>query len=678
MNGTPNKRAAVVIGVSTSAGLTPLVSAPSSASEIGDWLRQLEPGYDVTVITDKDSKPVTRKQIFDAVSHYLTPTRYEMLVIYYIGHGLFQNASDVWMLSGAPGDPAECVNFDESRDSAKFCGVKNVVFVSDACRSLPATLGQARLQPSSIFPFLDRFPRPTGEIDYFCATAEGLPAYEGTIEGTRQSFLTHALRAAYRTPRPNMLRMVDYDGKARQVVPNRALKAFLRDTITETLSDVDFTKIQPVEVNVVADDDVFMAVPDPAPPVPPTPEAPLPRGTPQPAGAAKPDVPAPAGVAPGLFRSRPKTVDDLTKIHGIGRVMRDRLQALGVYRVAQIAEWEAPEIDWVTARLRGYRGRIDLDDWIAQARSLTAAPAAPPEYREPQEIVRRALTGQPVVPGAPMATALTEDMRARMPDARVQSFETETGFTLSGAKIRRVAVSQHPMGGGHAERAPEKVSGTDLGVIRVHPNGPAGQIAIRLADGRCLLLPFLRGYIGHIHMEPSGMAALSYVPSIYSPRAAQLGGQGPELDTLRAAATLALDERRFDVGDAARGNGLATAIRTGGIIDPVLGLYAAYAYSDASQDDLIPGLSSEIVADLAADLFDVRLLSNRRWTEAGLPPVVPACPLLTRGWNLLPSRGATLPPALQEAGAHLTNALWTTFGPEASGLIFDAIQKGEI
>ena len=226
--------------------------------------------------------------------------------------------------------------------------------------------------------------------------------------------------------------------------------------------------------------------------MPPTPEAPLPRGTPQPAGAAKPDVPAPAGVAPGLFRSRPKTVDDLTKIHGIGRGMRDRLQALGVYRVAQIAEWEAPEIDWVTARLRGHRGRIDLDDWVAQARSLTDAPAAPPEYREPQEIVSRALTGQPVVPGAPMATALTEDMRARMPDARVQSFETETGFTLSGAKIRRVAVSQHPMGGGHAERAPEKVSGTDLGVIRVHPNGPAGQIAIGLADGRCLLLPFLQ------------------------------------------------------------------------------------------------------------------------------------------------------------------------------------------
>ena len=220
--------------------------------------------------------------------------------------------------------------------------------------------------------------------------------------------------------------------------------------------------------------------------------------------------------------------------------------------------------------------------------------------------MRRALTGQPVVPGAPMATALTEDMRARMPDARVQSFETETGFTLSGAKIRKVAVSQHPMGGGRAERAPEKVSGTDLGVIRVYPNGPAGQIAIRLADGRCLLLPFLQGYIGHIHMEPSGMAALSYVPSIYSPRSAQLGGQRPELDTLRAAATLALDERRFDAGAAARGNGLANAIRTGGIIDPVLGLYAAYAYSDASQDDLIPGLSSEIVADLAADLFDVR------------------------------------------------------------------------
>jgi NADH-quinone oxidoreductase subunit E len=68
---------------------------------------------------------------------------------------------------------------------------------------------------------------------------------------------------------------------------------------------------------------------------------------------------------------RPSAPDDLKAISGIGPKLEKVLNDLGVWTYAQIAAWGKPEIAWVDDYL-AFRGRIERDGWIEQARSLSA------------------------------------------------------------------------------------------------------------------------------------------------------------------------------------------------------------------------------------------------------------------------------------------------------------------
>ena len=82
--------------------------------------------------------------------------------------------------------------------------------------------------------------------------------------------------------------------------------------------------------------------------------------------AARETKPAPAAKKPEA--SGP--ADDLTAIKGLGPKAAAALQAGGVTRYAQMAGWSESEIaDW-DAKING-RGRIQRDDWVGQARSLS-------------------------------------------------------------------------------------------------------------------------------------------------------------------------------------------------------------------------------------------------------------------------------------------------------------------
>lgn len=73
--------------------------------------------------------------------------------------------------------------------------------------------------------------------------------------------------------------------------------------------------------------------------------------------------------------ARPKAVDDLKKIGGVGPKLEKVLNGLGVWTYAQIAAWSPEEIAWVDDYL-AFKGRIERDGWIAQARALTAGGSA--------------------------------------------------------------------------------------------------------------------------------------------------------------------------------------------------------------------------------------------------------------------------------------------------------------
>ncbi|MXN67044.1 NADH-quinone oxidoreductase subunit E [Stappia sp. GBMRC 2046] len=61
--------------------------------------------------------------------------------------------------------------------------------------------------------------------------------------------------------------------------------------------------------------------------------------------------------------------DDLKRIRGVGPKIEGILNDMGVYHFAQIASWDENNKAWVDERLM-FKGRIDREDWIAQAKTL--------------------------------------------------------------------------------------------------------------------------------------------------------------------------------------------------------------------------------------------------------------------------------------------------------------------
>lgn len=91
----------------------------------------------------------------------------------------------------------------------------------------------------------------------------------------------------------------------------------------------------------------------------------------KPKGSAKPArKPVAADGKPEMLsKARAGGADDLKLISGVGPKLEGTLNELGVYHYDQVAGWRKKEIEWVDARLR-FKGRIERDGWIAQAKIL--------------------------------------------------------------------------------------------------------------------------------------------------------------------------------------------------------------------------------------------------------------------------------------------------------------------
>lgn len=108
--------------------------------------------------------------------------------------------------------------------------------------------------------------------------------------------------------------------------------------------------------------------PQPAPvPVPAPEPAPTPEPTQAPAATAAP-VPA--------ATPAPASADDLTRIKGLGPKIATLLGELGITSFAQIANWSDADIANIDAKLGRFSGRIVRDQWVMQAKLLSAGDEA--------------------------------------------------------------------------------------------------------------------------------------------------------------------------------------------------------------------------------------------------------------------------------------------------------------
>lgn len=115
--------------------------------------------------------------------------------------------------------------------------------------------------------------------------------------------------------------------------------------------------------------------------------APAPKAEAKPAPAVKPEAPKPAekksddndsaaAASSGATAADLKFLDapngepdDLKKILGIGPVIEEQLNGMGIYHYQQIADFSQQDVDNVNEAL-AFPGRIERDEWIDQARDL--------------------------------------------------------------------------------------------------------------------------------------------------------------------------------------------------------------------------------------------------------------------------------------------------------------------
>ena len=76
---------------------------------------------------------------------------------------------------------------------------------------------------------------------------------------------------------------------------------------------------------------------------------------------------SPGSIGPGAGRAP----DDLKRIRGVGVLIEKKLNALGVTRYDQVANWSASDIERFSEKL-DFKGRIERENWVEQARILSA------------------------------------------------------------------------------------------------------------------------------------------------------------------------------------------------------------------------------------------------------------------------------------------------------------------
>jgi Caspase domain len=252
-------RAAVVIGVDLTNGLKKLKGAASGALDMGTWLHA--EGYHVTAHTDaaKDST-VQLADIFKTVDTYARMPTMRKLVVYFAGHGYYSSGNEIWLLSGAPGNPNEAINLKTSGEFARLTRLTHVIFIADTCRSMPQDFAAQQIQGASIFPNIQSGGKC--EIDTFFATLVGDPAAEVSVDEAMKDYkglFTEALKDIHKQASDEDAMDADVDGSLAKVFPNRRLKKRLPDFFSDEAKRKKIKVRQTPSLRVESDEPVHLA-----------------------------------------------------------------------------------------------------------------------------------------------------------------------------------------------------------------------------------------------------------------------------------------------------------------------------------------------------------------------------------------------------------------------------------
>lgn len=249
-----------------------------------------------------------------------------------------------------------------------------------------------------------------------------------------------------------------------------------------------------------------------------------------------------------------------------------------------------------------------------------------------------------------------------------ESFETTTGFTVIGSKIRRAVATKSIC---------VVFEESGLEHVRVHEEGKPQTVVIELADGTGIPLAVLPGSIGTVLIENDRVVNVSYVPSRGSFKYDNYQIVAKEIEERRAFAAAASRNGLFRFRGGIEALDGARYLRALKSIDPTLGLYAGYAYAQAGEFEEIESVYRYMQEEPEPILFDVALLAQKLNNKE--QAVSPFCPMLTQGWAIMDSsNGYETPCFIRKLGRELLPGLWTTFSQEGARELLLAIEEGII
>jgi flagellar motor protein MotB len=701
----PGQRAAVVIGVNraSASNLPILKAAVSGAEEVSDWL--MTQNFDVKLFTDKN-KPVKTHEIIDAIRALVECGTITELVVYFSGHGFVNNYAEHWLLSEAPDvNQNEAVNLYMSWYAARWSGISNVIFISDACRSTINSLGATSVIGQCIFP--PKFKSPS-DVDQFLATRVGNPAWEVNWSESvlnYQAIYTASFLSAFVHPTEDMIATVD----GVKVVPNRKLKDYLDRDVPKRAHAKSITLEQHPESLIVCRDTIYIGRVSAA------------------AAAAAPPPPPQA-----IVTIQDVANDAIAGAHGgVGPVTPERGSATQIANVAlksgfldaqqRILAAQTHQLEQVETKLvlpsdvlfpsGGYQlssnGKQALNQSMQNLQNPSYAKIVVNGYTDNKPIgpaLQRQGISDSLVLSTRQASAVATFLESKgvnpniisargfgdthpvgandTPGGRAQNrrieialvpvqerFETGIGFSISGARVTRVAATS-----GIRAEILNPGDGDRPTHVEIKPeNRRAGSVALQFADGSGTVVAALANFVGTVAVQSGRVMNVSYVPAQNSDRWSAYQRQLSDLNRLRAAVAVAAKFGAFRVQNESEAARLAAEVRVEKWIDPTLGIYAAYAYDQAGIHDQVRSVSAFMREDLGTDIFDVAMLSdNLTGSEVDAGRVAPFCPTLSQGWNLIKLKQIHLSPVVTEAGKHLVQALWTTFDRDGMDIIMNS------
>jgi hypothetical protein len=231
------------------------------------------------------------------------------------------------------------------------------------------------------------------------------------------------------------------------------------------------------------------------------------------------------------------------------------------------------------------------------------------------------------------------------------TFETRVGFTILGTPVARTTTT-----------GPSDVFETNGDWhIRLY-NEHARTGLVQFANGSGVALPVLPGFVGTVLVQEDEIVSIAYAPAVGTPRYYEYDQN--EVEKRRAFASAAMSRGYFRV-NATNAQRFAGYVRELKGFDPILGLFAAYAYSQAGLQDQVEDVYRYMAAEGVPMLVDVAMLANN-WEK----PVAPFCPLLRQSWALGAAQAMPILPLLEGVRPHLQPGLWTHFNQAGMDLLF--------